>query len=299
MARHQLPKRIPLAILIAAPVALLILILAFQCYKVVPVGHVAVAQLFGEVQGKPYPEGFHFPVNPMYGWQNYDIRHKTTKETADVPTRDQLQSTIDVSVQWRIIGSMASQVLQETGTVDDVLEVHLIPKLRSSLRESGKAIARAEDLFLEDTQRLMQESLTATLREYLAPWGVEVQQVLIRDINMPAFINKAIESKKEREQEVEKQKAELERFTTEQEQLVVEAAAARQAAEEEAAMVRLLADARAYEITVLNEAIAQNPAYIQLQALQALEAISNDPAAKLYFLNGDAPMPLPLMNIGQ
>ncbi len=64
-------------------------------------------------------------------------------------------------------------------------------------------------------------------------------------------------------------------------------------------MVRLLADARAYEITVLNEAIAQNPAYIQLQALQALEAISNDPAAKLYFLNGDAPMPLPLMNIGQ
>ncbi|MFT5289462.1 MAG: regulator of protease activity HflC (stomatin/prohibitin superfamily) [Planctomycetota bacterium] len=299
MARQQLPQRIPLPVLIAAPIVLLILIVAFQSYRVVPVGHVAVAQLFGKVQGTAYPEGFHFPVNPMYRWANYDIRHKTTKETADVPTRDQLQSTIDVSVQWRIIGSMASQILQETGDVEDVLTVHLIPKLRSSLRESGKAIARAEDLFLEDTQRLMQESLTTTLQEYLLPWGVEVQQVLIRDINMPAFINKAIESKKEREQEVEKQKAELERFTTEQEQVVVEAAANRQAAEEEAQTVRLLADARAYEITVLNEAIAQNPAYIQLQALQALEAISKDPASKLYFLNGDAPMPLPLMNIGQ
>ena len=49
----------------------------------------------------------------------------------------------------------------------------------------------------------------------------------------------------------------------------------------------------------LNEAIASNPAYIQLEALKALQSISKDPAAKMYFLNGDSPMPLPLMNMGE
>lgn len=299
MARRNFPKRLsPLAVL-AIPAGLIVLILAFQCYKVVPVGHVGVAQFFGKVVDRPYPEGLHFPVNPLYSWTVFDVRNKTTKETADVPSQDQLQSQIDVSVQWKLNGSMAPMILQETGRTEDMIEVHLIPKLRSVLRESGKAIPRAEDLFLENTQQAMQTALTTNLSEYMTPRGIEIQQVLIRDINLPEFINRAIESKKEREQEAEKQKAELERFRTEQEQLVVEAQSRRQAAEEEAEQIRVLADAKAYEIGKINEAIAENPAYIQLQALKSLEAISEDPASKLYFLNGDAPMPLPLMNIGE
>ena len=46
-------------------------------------------------------------------------------------------------------------------------------------------------------------------------------------------------------------------------------------------------------------AIASNPAYIQLEALKALQHISKEPAAKIYFLNGDSPMPLPLMHMGE
>jgi len=48
----------------------------------------------------------------------------------------------------------------------------------------------------------------------------------------------------------------------------------------------------------LNEAIAENPAYLQLQAMEALKAISQDPSSKIYFINSDSPQPLPLMNIG-
>ncbi|MEE2874776.1 MAG: prohibitin family protein, partial [Candidatus Latescibacterota bacterium] len=61
---------------------------------------------------------------------------------------------------------------------------------------------------------------------------------------------------------------------------------------------RLLADARAYEITKINDAIGKNPNYVKLQALEALQAISKDPAAKVYFINGDSPQPLPLMHLG-
>jgi hypothetical protein len=61
----------------------------------------------------------------------------------------------------------------------------------------------------------------------------------------------------------------------------------------------VLADVQAYEIQKINEAIGDNPTYVKLKALEALETIAKDPAAKIYFLNGDSPTPLPLMHIGE
>ena len=167
-----------------------------------PAGHVAVATLFGDVQPQPYEEGIHIPVNPFYNWYLYDTRQKSHKETANVPSQDQLQTRIDVSVQYRLIRNMAPTILKETGSVDDMVSVHLVPKLRSLVREQGKSVTRAEDFFQEATQETLQVALLAGLQEYLAPKGLEVQAVLIRDINLPPFIAKAIEAKKEREQEV-------------------------------------------------------------------------------------------------
>ncbi|MEO1837633.1 MAG: prohibitin family protein, partial [Candidatus Lambdaproteobacteria bacterium] len=136
------------------------------------------------------------------------------------------------------------------------------------------------------------------LQDYLGNKGVNVGAVLIRDISLPPFIIKAIESKKEREQEVEKQKAELKRFKTEQQQKVALAKAESEAAKEQAAKMMILADAQAYEIEKINTAIGNNPNYVKLQALEALKAIAKDPASKIYFMNGDSPSPLPLLNIG-
>ena len=48
----------------------------------------------------------------------------------------------------------------------------------------------------------------------------------------------------------------------------------------------------------INTAIGNNPNYVKLQALEALKAISKDPASKIYFMDGNSPSPLPLMNIG-
>ncbi len=290
----QLPK----SILGLIAVVFLVFLISPRFYQSVPAGHVAVATLFGEVQSKHFSEGLHIPVNPLYQWHFYDVRQKTHSETSNVPSQDQLQTKIDVSVQYRLVANDTPRILKETGTAVDVNTVHIVPKLRSQIREQGKTIKRAEDFFLEETQTTLQVALLEGLKDYLATKGVAVEAVLIRDISLPPFITKAIEAKKEREQEVEKQKAELERFTTEQEQKVAAAEAEKNAASAEAEKRRLLADARSYEITKINEAIGKNPNYVKLQALEALQAISKDPAAKVYFINGDSPAPLPLMHLG-
>jgi len=275
-----------------------IIFIALNVVKTVPVGHVGVATLFGKAQPVGYPEGLHIPVNPLYKWTMFDARKKTHLETANVPSQDQLQTRLDVSVQYRIDGTMAAKILGATGTAEAAVRVHLVPKLRSLLREQGKSVRRAEDFFLEETQETLQTALTDGLRDDLAQQGIIVSEVLIRDITLPPFIVQAIEQKKEREQAVEQEKAELERVRTELQQEVARAQAGREAAEEEAARKRILADAQAYEITQINNAISTNPAYIQLQSLEALKAISKDPASKVYFLDGSSPSPLPLMHLG-
>ena len=48
----------------------------------------------------------------------------------------------------------------------------------------------------------------------------------------------------------------------------------------------------------INDAVAKNPAYIQLQSLEALKEMSKDPASKLYFMDSNSSSPLPLLHIG-
>lgn len=285
------------------PVLIIFLLLPFLVWnfftEVVPPGHVAVATNFGKVIEKPYEAGLNIYWNPFYRWTHYDTREKTLKESAAVPSQDQLQTDLEISIQYAVIGSSAAKMLSETGTAENAVEIHLVPKVRSVVREQGKTIPKAEDFYKEETQNKLQAVILAELQEYLAPKGIDVKAVLIRDITLPPFIKKAIEDKKVREQEGEKQKAELDRFTTEQKQQVVAAEAKRAAAEKEAEMIKMLADAEAYRINKINQAIKNNPSYIQLQAMEALKEISKDESSKIYFMNGDSPSPLPLMNMGK
>ena len=290
----SMQKNVPIIAVVAGAVILI----GMNFYKTIPPGRIGVATLFGNVQPVGYSQGLHVPVNPLYRWTLFDAREKTHLESANVPSQDQLQTKLDVSVQYRIDGQMAPEILEQTGDEIAAVRVHLIPKLRSLLREQGKSIERAEDFFQEATQETLQTALTSGLREFLEPKGIIVTAVLIRDITLPPFIVEAIEKKKEREQAVERERAELERVRTELQQQVARAAAGHEAAEQEAARKRILADATAYEITQINNAIAKNPAYIQLQSLEALKAISKDPASKIYFMDGSSPSPLPLMHLG-
>jgi len=278
-------------------VVLVLLMFGGRFIKTIPPGHVGVAVLFGEVQEPAYPEGLHI-VNPLLNWVEFDVRETTLKESAQVPTRDQLQTKVDMSVQFRVDAAMAPSIFKETGDVNRLVAVHLIPTLRSMLREQGSKVSKAEDFFQEATRDALAAGLLDRLKVQLRPKGLLIQDVLVRDINLPAVLTKAIEQKKEREQAVQREKAELDRFRMEQQQQVAEAEAKFQAAEQEAKQIRVLARAKADEIRLINDAIAKNPAYIKLQSLEALKQISKDPAAKIYFMDSNSPQPLPLMHMG-
>ena len=245
-----------------AAVALLVSVI-----ETVPAGHVKVATLFGKVQDSALLEGLHF-VNPLLEFTEFDLRQKTHKETAGIPAEDKLITTMDVSVQYRTIGSMAPDILRNTGTTDALIQVHMIPKLRSILREQGKGVAISQDFFKESIQQQLQVTLQEGLASFLAPKGIEVESILIREVTLPKVIRTAIEETKKREQDVLKQQAELERFAKEQEQKIAQAQAEFEAAKLEAQKIRELADAEAYKIEKINQTLAKSPNYIELRKVE-------------------------------
>ena len=99
---------------IAAVAVVALILLGTQFYVSVPAGHASVATLFGDVRPEPYEQGLHIPVNPLYDWHRYDVRQKSHKETANVPSQDQLQTSVEVSVQYRLVQADAPRILQET-----------------------------------------------------------------------------------------------------------------------------------------------------------------------------------------
>ncbi len=243
------------------------ILLVLSCIITVPAGHVKVATFFGKVQDDTYVEGLHF-VNPLLDFTTFDLRQKTHKERAGIPAEDKLITNMDVSVQYRTVGEMTPEILRNTGTTDALIHVHMIPKLRSILREQGKGVAMSQDFFRESIQRQLQDSLQVGLAEFLAPKGIQVETVLIRDVQLPTVIQQAITETKRREQEVLKQQAELERFATEQDQKVKQAESELKAAKLEAQKIKELADAEAYKIEVINKTLAKSPNYIELKKVE-------------------------------
>lgn len=291
--------RLPVIAVIVAVLMVVSLVVGFASMKTIPAGHVGVATLFGDVAETTYTEGLNFPVNPLYAWDTFDIRQKNLDlRGVTVPTEDQQTSMIDLSVIYFINGATAPTAKSTVGLAEDIVSVKLSPNLRSLVRSEGKAVKRCEELFSESVQATMQTNLQERLQERVGEYAT-ITSVLIRNIQLPSHILDAIKNKKIREQAAEEQKAELRRFETEMEQKGVQAAAEKNAATEKAGQVKILADAQAYEIEAINKALADSPAYIKLQALETLTQISKDPATKIYFMDGNSSMPLPLLHMGE
>ncbi len=237
--------------------ALILLVVVFNSYTTVEAGHNKVATLFGEVQPEPYAEGLHI-VNPLLNFVSFDLRQQTyTWEKVQVPSQDKLKTSMDISVTFRLDGPRTPTILQETGTLDDVVSKHITPKVRSLLREAGKTVKQSQDFYLDSVQQQLQNYMENGLREYLETKGVVITAVLFRDITLPQVVTNAVIQTKERQEQLEREKAQLKIVEQQAQQQVKQAEARQMAAVADANAKRIQADAEAYRISKEAEAQAR------------------------------------------
>ena len=226
-------------------------------YTTVSPGHNKVATLFGDIRGEPLDEGFHV-VNPLLKFYTYDLRvHTETWQKVQVPSQDKLKTSMDISVTFKINPSHTPTMLQETGNLNDVIIKLLTPKVRSLLREAGKSVAKSQDFYLDTTQRDLQAFMEDGLTDHMAIKGITVEAVLFRDITLPQVVTSAVIQTKERQEQLEREKAQLRIVEQQAQQQVKQAEAREQAAKSDANAKRTLADAEAYQIEKLADAQAR------------------------------------------
>jgi len=241
--------------LISTVIAVVFVLIAMNSYITVKAGHNKVATLFGNVQDVAYGEGFHI-VNPLLAFTVFDLRQLTyTWDKVQVPSQDKLKTSMDISVTFRLDGARTPTTLQETGRLEDVVSKHITPKVRSLLREAGKTVAQSQDFYLDSVQQHLQVYMEDGLRTYLDEKGVIVEAVLFRDITLPQVVTSAVIQTKERQEQLEREKAQLKIVEQQAQQQVKQAEAREQAAISDANAKRTQADAEAYRI--LKEAKAQ------------------------------------------
>ena len=196
-----------------AVAALLVILLLFAAVARVPAGHVGVLTLFGRVTGETLPEGMHL-VNPFKENNVLSIRTQQVKESASVPSAEGLVIALDTSLLFHLNPDRAAEVYQKIGPAYEATIVE--PSLRAAIREATSSHT-ANALYTGEREKVARE-IHEQLSTELNKRGITVEQVLLRDIQLPAALKASIETKQQAEQEslamsfrLQKEKQEAER----------------------------------------------------------------------------------------
>src|ERR1700731_2202118 len=203
--------------------AFLLVILLFSSVARVGTGRVGVLTLFGKVQtGETLGEGIHL-INPLKTNNELSIQTQTLKESASVPSSEGLMMSLDTSLIYHLNPDRASEVFQKIGS--DYETVVVEPTLRSAIREAT-ASHTANALYTGEREMVgkqIYDQVTAQLNQR----GLTVENVLLRDIQLPATLKAAIEAKQQAEQESLAMNFRLQKETQEAQRKRIEAAGVR------------------------------------------------------------------------
>jgi len=198
--------------------ALALIIVFFNSITRVGTGHVGVLTLFGRVTGETLAEGMHV-INPLKTNNELSIQTQSVKESASVPSSEGLMMSLDTSLIYHLNPDRAADVFQKTGS--DYEDKLVEPMLRAAIREAT-ASHTANALYTGEREMVAKQILDQ-LTTQLNQRGITVENVLLRDIQLPATLKASIEAKQQAEQEALAMNFRLQKETQEAQRKRIEA----------------------------------------------------------------------------
>ena len=169
-------------------------------------------------------EGFHW-LAPWNKIIVYDVRAKDRVEQLPMLTKDQLQVKTDVSIRFRLTPSKVG--LLHTNVGPDFYNMLIQPVLRNATRD---VISRYESLDAYRSRGKIQSEIQSEIQPALKKYEYfNVEAVMLRSMDFPQVVVKAIERKKAAQQEAEREKYHLEKAKIEAQRKIVEAKATAEA----------------------------------------------------------------------
>jgi regulator of protease activity HflC (stomatin/prohibitin superfamily) len=204
-----------------------------SCFKVIQPGEVGVQTLFGRVESNVLDNGLHI-INPLVDvttyntqTQNYTMSavasegQKEGDDAIKVLSSDGLEVTIDLSVLYNVIPDKAPFIYQHIGQGTEYVDKIVRPITRTAIRDNAVNYA-AVDLYSTKRQEF-QAKINRTISTSFEKNGLQVQQILVRNISLPAAVRTSIESKIQAEQDAQKMEFVLQKERQEADRKRVEA----------------------------------------------------------------------------
>lgn len=202
-----------------------------SCVKQIDAGQIGVKSLFGKVENDILYSGLNI-VNPLVDVKTIDIKtqnytmsgvhdegDKAGDDAIRVLTADGLEVVIDLTVLYRVISAEAPRIVQETGL--DYRDKIVRPLTRTKIRDNSVYFT-AVDLY--STKRdLFQGRIFKSIEEDFKKRGLVLEQLLVRNITLPATVKGSIEEKIKAEQDAQKMEFVLQKEKQEAERKRVEA----------------------------------------------------------------------------
>jgi len=264
------PDLDPARILRAAALGLGLLVvlgLLLGGYHQVPEGHVGVKKSFGAVTGDELAPGAHLIVPVKDSVQDVEIRPRTytmanTKGEGDRPGRADAVTVqtvngttvrIDITVRYRVQQSNPSKFVTEWRTVGQAEQRLIRPSIRSRLRDEAAGIQTSE-IYTSDGRERLGTAAQEKLESAFASEALVLEEVQVRDVDLPSSYDEALNEKEIAKQRVQKKEFEIQQARKEKERQEI----------------RAEADARVIEIR--GRALRENPIVLKQQYIKSIDA---------------------------
>ncbi len=210
---------------------IMIIGISLSCFIQVDAGQVGVKKLFGKVQVDVLESGLHF-INPLYEVEKMDIKtqnytmsgtHDEGQKQGDdairVLTADGLEVNIDLTVLYRLVPTDAPKLVRETGMDYEYKVVR--PVARTRIRDNA---VYYDAVALYSTKRdEFQNRIFNGIENEFKKRGLLLENLLIRNITLPAAVKGTIEQKIQAEQESQKMQFVLQKEKQEADRKRIEA----------------------------------------------------------------------------
>ena len=184
----------------------------------------------------------------------------------NLPSKEGLNVNSVISILYNIDKSKAREIIENVGPGYE--EILILSVFRSSASDIC-AQFYAKDMH-SGNRAVIEEKIKKSMEKVLADYGFNVEAVLLKSINLPPGLYRAIEEKLEAEQEAQRMKFVLQRKKLEAERKKIEASGIRDAH------------------LILAEGM--NPLVIQWRSLDVLNEFANSKNSKLIITDGTTPV---------
>jgi regulator of protease activity HflC (stomatin/prohibitin superfamily) len=212
-------------------IILVIIGASFSMFKVVESGEVGVQTLFGKVNNDVLYSGLNI-INPVMEVTTFDVKTqnytmsgvndegaKAGDDAIRVLSADGLEVVIDLSVLFKVKPSSTPEILRTIGT--DYLDKIVRPIARTAIRDN--AVSYDAVALYSSKRDEFQNKIFNTINKSFTKRGLELEQLLVRNITLPASVKTTIESKINAEQDAQKMTFVLQKERQEAERKRVEA----------------------------------------------------------------------------